>query len=184
MAHPLPVKREETLKVCESCPWLTKNHGKPHPAGWYKIANLKRLWNGLRSGRAPGMVCHSSDPKSIDYGSTSKVKDTVKPRDCAGALLVIGKHLQEVNADFEKGDKKLVAYKAKYKFPLTKGGIQGWLGEYLFGRFGNIEDRSKEVSLPWEKTDASGQAPEPSGTPSPSSSCCSQSASASTPQPE
>lgn len=150
MSMSLPTIREETLKVCESCPWLTKNHGKPHPAGWYKPANLKRLWNDLRTGRAPGMVCHSSDPKSIDYGSTSKVKDTCKPRECAGALLMVAKHLNEVSAASEAGDKKLATYKAKHRFPLTRDGIRNWIGEYVFGRFRNIEDRSTDVSLPWE----------------------------------
>lgn len=34
---------DNTPRICDTCPWRVKNHGKPHAAGWYKISNLRRL---------------------------------------------------------------------------------------------------------------------------------------------
>lgn len=135
-------------KICETCPWLTKNHGKPHPAGWYKIANIKRIWNGLRTGKAPGVVCHASDKDQAEYGGTAKVKLTVEKRPCAGAVLAVGKHIEEINACKTKDD--LAAYKARHKLPLTKFGIAAWWELTVFGQVPDVEDRRGEVSLPWD----------------------------------
>lgn len=44
--------------ACAECPWRLSNQGTPHPHGFYAAANLRRLWNGLRTGEAPGMTCH------------------------------------------------------------------------------------------------------------------------------
>ena len=128
-------------KVCASCPWLKSNHGKPHPAKWYSLANLRRLWNGLRTAKAPGMVCHSTDPESADYGSTVKVKETSEKKECVGAVILIIKHCNEMQAV------GLPAYRKKYgRIGMTLQGFRYWVERYLFGRVPRVEDRSAEIS--------------------------------------
>ena len=146
-ANPKPV---ECLKVCETCPWLTKNHGKKHPAGWYKLSNLKRLWNAMRKGNAPGIVCHSSDPDQAEYGGTAKIKPDVQKRACAGAYIALAKHINELN-----GSASYAEYAARHALPITKrGGLAILEKQFFGGGFPPVEDRSADVSLPWEKDDA------------------------------
>lgn len=138
----------EALRVCETCPWLTKNHGRKHHAGWYTKANLKRLWNGLRSGDCPGVVCHSTDPARVLYGGVTPVSPGTEKRQCAGALLVIFKHMNEISKS------KPWVYKANHPLPMKRSGIAHWVQRYLFGNLPVVEDRSADVSLPWEKQEA------------------------------
>lgn len=136
---------DNMLRICETCPWLTKNHGRKHHAGWYTKANLKRLWNGLRSGDCHGIVCHSTDPNRVLYGGVTPVAPGTEKQPCAGALLVIFKHMNEIAKTTPK------EYKAKYPLPMKREGIAHWVNQYLFGTLPTVEDRSAEVSLPWEK---------------------------------
>lgn len=140
----------ETLKVCETCPWLTKNHGKEHPAGWYTTNNLRRMWNGLRSGKCPGVVCHASDPDQKDYGGIAPIKLTVERRQCAGAILAVGKHVDKLNAAAKTGGLALQAYKDGHAAPLTRRGMVYWIERVMSGTVPAVEDRRDEVSLPWE----------------------------------
>lgn len=135
---------EECLKVCETCPWLKKNQGKKHKAGWYKLSNLKRLWNGLRTGKAPGMICHSTDPSSKEYGGSDKIKPDSKPTPCAGAILALGKHVNEMNAS---GDYN--TYAARKTRPITKRGVMSLYEQQIFGGIPAVEDRSDEIGFPW-----------------------------------
>jgi hypothetical protein len=84
-----------TPRVCATCPWRTANHGKPHPAKWYSIANLRRLWNGLRTAKAPGMICHSTDPKNVEYGGDAPVKPGHE-MECGGALYLLIQNIERV----------------------------------------------------------------------------------------
>lgn len=142
---------QKTVGVCATCPWRLSNQGKRHPAGWYRIANLRRLWNGIRSGDAPGMVCHSTDPKSADYGSTKAVPETAKRGECGGALLIIFRHMEALQQMTPK------EYGAAFPLPMKRGGIGHWLERYLVGNaFGNpipsvTCDQPEDVGLPWEK---------------------------------
>ena len=139
------MKNQTCLKVCDSCPWLRANHGKPHPAKWYSLANLRRLWNGLRRGKAPGMICHSSDPRSEEYGSTIAVKSNNKPRECAGALVLVIKHINEVNRD------TWPVYRTKWgRFGISLCGLRVWVERYIFGGIPSVEDRAKDVAGPDE----------------------------------
>ena len=107
------------LKVCPTCPWIRQNHGKKHPAKWYSLANLKRLWNGVRTGKAPGMVCHSTDPESPEYGGTNP---NIKPgaeHECAGLIQIVIKQVDSVNES-----KTFKEYQAKHKFPFTRTGLR------------------------------------------------------------
>ncbi len=74
-------------RPCSSCPWLTVNHGKPHPDGWYTKGNRKRLWNGgLRHGDL--MSCHKTDPHNpVPEGEKPVPGDTVV-HECTGALIL------------------------------------------------------------------------------------------------
>jgi hypothetical protein len=137
------------IRVCDTCPFLKVNHGKPHPAKWYSIKNLRRLWNGLRTGKAPGMVCHSSDPNNKDYGGDKNVKPGHE-QECAGALILMIRHANEY------GRLSKLAYKVKYPLGLTLRALATFVEAQLFGQLPSVEDRSAEVGLPWEN-DTSGE---------------------------
>lgn len=81
---------------CAACPWLTTNHRRPHPEGYYTDANRRRLWNGLRTGEAPGMTCHPTDPEN------QPVKNDQRTRECAGAAILAQRELRafEDSEDF------------------------------------------------------------------------------------
>lgn len=140
-------KGKPCFKVCESCPWLVKNHGKLHPAGWYKIANLRRLWNGLRTGKAPGMICHSTDPDSAEYGSVFPIKPTSEPRECGGWLAIASEHNDELirSTSFRQ-------YWKKHKLPFTQQGLANIYNRFLFSRGYSVNSNAGKVGLPWEGT--------------------------------
>lgn len=144
-------EEKKCLKVCETCPWLKKNHGKEHPDGWYKTSNIKRIWNGLRTGRAPGVICHSTDADQADYGGVAKINPETKKQECAGALLALGKHVTEVNETVSQLKEGLKAYQARHALPLTKTGLAVIFERQVFGGIPPVEDRRDEVGLPWDK---------------------------------
>jgi hypothetical protein len=122
------LKKKPAIGVCATCPWRKENHGKAHPANWYTAANLRRLWNGLRSGKSPGMVCHATDPESPEYGSTKAPPASARKQDCAGALALV--HI-EMNAlshapSFE-------AYRRARPDGLTRTGAYVWAERIIFG---------------------------------------------------
>ncbi len=126
-----------TLRVCETCPWLRKNHGLKHPAKWYTKGNIKRLWNGLRTANAPGMVCHSTDPDNADYGGKGNVRPDFRKQECAGALILVIQNVNAVSAGLPQPNQP----------PLTKAGLAHYVSRYLFGGLPAVEDR-KDVGLP------------------------------------
>lgn len=136
---------ETRLSVCATCPWRKKLQGTPHPAGWYRLANLRRLWNGLRTGNAPGMICHASDPDSTDYGSTRPVPAESKPRECAGAIQLIYTEVAVLNdcPDFN-------TYKRGRRFPITRTAALKWLERHAFRGTPEIV-KCEDVGLPWEQ---------------------------------
>lgn len=82
---------------CRQCPWLTSNHGKPHPDGWYTKANRARLWAGLRRGEA--MSCHPTDPGNpvslrAQAQGYQPAPAHAERRECAGALILQQRELQ------------------------------------------------------------------------------------------
>jgi hypothetical protein len=127
-------------RICNTCPWRVVNHGKPHPAGWYKIANLKRLWAGLRSGRAPGMICHSTDSKNVEYGGTAPVKPGHES-ECGGALYLL---IRNVNA-LGKGEPQPI------QPPLARKCIARLVERHLFDGGLSVEPPAKpeDVGVPW-----------------------------------
>lgn len=112
---------------CATCPFLRENQGRPHGAGWYTKKNLVRLWNGLRTGKAPGMVCHSTDPDSPNYGGTKDVKPGHK-RECIGANTLIQRELTTLAKA-----PSLAAYRKQYPNGLTRAGAIQWVERIMFG---------------------------------------------------
>jgi hypothetical protein len=136
---------QKTLSVCATCPWRKKLQGTKHPAGWYKLANIKRLWNGIRTGNAPGMVCHASDPGSVDYGSTKVVPEGTEKRECAGALQLIFTEINILN-----GHPTIKAYGKTRKSPMTRAGVLYWMERYIFGKPPAVMP-CEDVGFPWKQ---------------------------------
>lgn len=134
------------IAVCATCPFRKANHGIKHPAGWYKPANLKRLWNGLRTADAPGMTCHSSDPRSNEYGGTKHVPENSVTHECAGAL-------QLIYREFEVLDKlpDIKTYRDSRKSPLTRNGVAHWVWRRLTNSLPGVLP-CDNVELPWEQS--------------------------------
>jgi hypothetical protein len=98
--------------ACAACPWRTDNHRKPHPEGWYSDANRRRLWSGLRTGEAPGMTCHPTDPLNQPVG------DSTVTRECAGAWLIIARECDALNKA-----QSIAAYRKGRKLAMTREGL-------------------------------------------------------------
>lgn len=126
------------LHICDGCPWLKVNHRKRHVNKWYTKSNLRRLWNGLRKGEAPGMLCHATDPNAGEYMGASNIKSG-KESECGGAVLLIGLNIAAL------GEKK----EQPYKPGITKWGLSAILGRYLMRGIPSVVDRRDEVGLPW-----------------------------------
>lgn len=94
------------------------------------------------------MVCHASDPASAEYGSVNAVHPATKPRQCAGALILVIRHVNECGAT-----KNLDDYQQRHgPSALTLPGLRMWVSRYLFRDMPAVEDyRINEVGLPWEK---------------------------------
>jgi hypothetical protein len=133
-----PMQPGKTLRVCETCPFMLTNHRQRHDAGWYTVGNLRRLWNGLRTGKAPGMVCHSTDPDSKYYGGKGDIKPG-KKAECAGALLLILTNMNAIADDRPQ----------PHTPGLTKAAVANWAWKYLMRAIPAVEDRSADVGLPW-----------------------------------
>jgi hypothetical protein len=129
---------------CASCPWLRANHGKKHGDKWYTTSNLRRLWNGLRTGRAPGMVCHSTDPDSADYGNERPPAPGAKKHECVGATALIQRELDMITPykDFR-------VYRREHPDGMTKPGLAHWVNRIVFGGGVDTCEPSADVGLPW-----------------------------------
>lgn len=116
-------------RACAQCPWRVSNQGKRHPGHWYTLANLKRLWNGLRSAEAPGMTCHPTDPNNPVPDGCPSVPDGADTRECTGSLILITRELLllEKYGDFKE-------YRRLRRVGLTRDGVVHWaLGRVKLG---------------------------------------------------
>lgn len=111
---------EAMKQPCANCPWRKSNQGKPHPHGWYTVQNLRRLWKGLRTGEAPGMTCHPTDPNNEVPEGCRAAPEGAEAKECAGALLLVQKELNI----FQKDPKGYL--KARGRRGLSKYGIAWW----------------------------------------------------------
>lgn len=124
-------------RPCAACPWLLANHGRRHPDGWYRATNLRRLWAGLRTGEAPGMSCHPTDPDNpVPEGWRGVPVGTVT-RECAGAQTLVQRELRlfERLADQLGIDAPILRiYRALRPRGLTRAGLAHWVhGQMLAG---------------------------------------------------
>lgn len=145
----MKVERSEidapTDHPCAACPWLTANHRRRHPEGWYTDANRRRLWNGLRTGDAPGMTCHPTDPLN------QPVRDGICTRECAGAWTLLAREWRDFEIATHHGA-AMVEYRRGRRLPMTRGGFIV-LAEALMpapfgrGRMGLTFDLTTPVSI-------------------------------------
>lgn len=86
-------------RPCSACPWRLSNQGrKDDPHGFYTKANLKRLWDGLRSGEAPGMTCHPTDPEMAVYAGYEATADRPATAECAGSIVLLAREFKAFEA--------------------------------------------------------------------------------------
>lgn len=163
---------------CGTCPFLTRNFGRPSPEGfvratsgesakghvfyeWYSKKNLIRLWrDGLRKGNA--MICHSTDPNASQYGGKNAVPGIEKI--CTGSLAALFQHLKFIEQLIKKGlSPREVQKQYREKagaYPLTKEGQASWAWNFAIGKtdfpIGTDIPRSvdpsllSDVSVPWQ----------------------------------
>lgn len=105
-------------KACAACPWRKSNQGKQHAHGWYSQANLDRLWRGLRTGEAPGMTCHPTDPDNLVPEGHRAPPDDSQKHECAGSLILVIRELRAIEADPK-------SYPRRFPF-LSKSGVLWW----------------------------------------------------------
>ena len=80
---------------CAQCPWRTANHGQRHPHGFYRKANLRRLWNQIRGGGGL-QSCHMTDTGHPDHVAAGAKGD--RPHECAGSLVLVQRELRRYEA--------------------------------------------------------------------------------------
>lgn len=138
-------KKGQCAKACKTCPWLTVNHNKrPDLENWYSTANLKRLWEGIRSGSP--MICHSTDPEAINYGGTKEIKPG-KEMHCVGSLVLVMAHANYLG---KLSDQAASSYwKKLYSF--TRHGLAAFAERMLFEKK-SLPDAvdTQGISVPWE----------------------------------
>ncbi len=128
--------------ACEACPWRIANRGRRTSGGWYTLANLRRLWNGLRSGAAPGMTCHQTDPVNPPSDDGRRAPAGTETKECAGALLLVAREIAVLNRLANThGVRGLDEYRRRRPKGLTKHGIIAWATRSTFGGtpFGGIK---------------------------------------------
>lgn len=128
-----PIIEAKHTKACNACPWRRSNQGKRTSGGWYSRANLQRLWNGLRTSKAPGMTCHPTDPRNPPSDSGVQAKPEAETQECYGALLLIAREVSLGSALADKHGKD--AFKL-YRFArpkgLTRAGMSHWVLRFAF----------------------------------------------------
>lgn len=133
-------------RACSHCPWRLSNQGTPHPHGFYRAANLRRLWTGLRTGQAPGMTCHPTDPRMVEWEGYEDTADREVTNECAGATALVLREVMrfqaltfEVDAEKDAGARTqhgeaLRRYKAAQPRGLTKAALADAVWRYLTGK--------------------------------------------------
>lgn len=156
--------REAAKSPCVGCPWLIKNHGRRTADGWYTKANLLRLWGGIRTGEAPGMTCHPTDPDNpvSEAGSAQGLKSAPEgavTRECAGSIIIQQRELdlyQRADGDFSayrKGRSRAMTREALFHFGMRM--VVRWPGEIPVRSDHNMaEPVGVPNILPWSAPDS------------------------------
>lgn len=115
--------------ACAACPFRLENHGRRTGDGWYTKANRRRLWSGLRTGDAPGMTCHPTDPANPapKRRPCARAADGADFRECTGwhHVAQVELRLFEQAAEAHPGDFAAAwrAYRASSQHPMTRAGL-------------------------------------------------------------
>lgn len=114
-------------KPCADCPWRVENlKRKPDPHKFYTLANLRRLWKGLRNGER--MTCHPTDPHMAEYEGLEKTADRKTTHECTGATILVQREIMRFQECAEEADAEgkkdgFRRYQKKYPGGLTKIGF-------------------------------------------------------------
>lgn len=141
--------------ACEQCPWRTANQGKKHKFGFYTKANLRRLWNGLRTGNAQS--CHMTDPSHPEHIAVGAKPDS-KAQECPGSVILIHREIARLAGEEKCVDgPALDRYLKTRKKGLTNEGILFWIVQriqmagvpFMGGaKLPDVREDDPEVSLP------------------------------------
>src|SRR5579864_1339428 len=116
----------EQKKPCAQCPWRLANHGKPHKFGFYRKANLRRLWNQIRSGGAE-QSCHLTDPSHPDHVAVG-AKPGAQAQECPGSVILILREVNRMSDNNVMTPESADAYFASRRKGIKKGtGALYWL---------------------------------------------------------
>jgi len=123
---PALVKVEPACPVpCKFCPWRLANQGsKPDPHKFYTLANLKRLWGGLRRGAQ--MSCHPTDPRMAEFAGYEALADRIVTNECTGALVIMQREFmvyQGITEANPQSKKTLQMYRKQRPNGLTREGL-------------------------------------------------------------
>lgn len=150
MSRPL---HPATDHPCAACPWLTANHGKPHPHGWYLLKNLRRLWRELRRGQT--MSCHPTDPDNVVPPGAAEPPPDAATRECAGALVLMQRETMRMQRAAEAAQAAgakdgLARYRHAHPKGLTRGGICEVVARATMGGtpFGGLAMARPDLNLP------------------------------------
>jgi hypothetical protein len=129
-------------QACKDCPWRIENHGRRSSGGFFTVANRKRLWNGLRTGEAPGMTCHGTDPRkktAAEHEEWDETAGAEATHECAGSVAVVQRELlifQNIAEGLPEGAKAgraLTIYRKMRPRGMTRGGFAEWISRVAFG---------------------------------------------------
>lgn len=141
--------------ACAECPWRLANQGKRHKFGFYRLSNVKRLWNQLRRGGGE-QSCHKTDPSHPDHIATG-TKPNAKAQECPGSVIVVLREVQKMADGNTVSPESLKRYQATRKKGLTKTGILFWVvqriqlaGAPFVGgaKLPEVDVDDKEIGLP------------------------------------
>lgn len=120
-----------TKKACAQCPWRRSNQGTRHRFGFYRKANLRRLWNEVRKGGAP-QSCHLTDPGHPDHIAVG-ASPNATAQECPGSVVLVLRELYRITGT-ESGlitPENVDAYLGRRKKGLSKRGILYWAVERI-----------------------------------------------------
>lgn len=148
-------------RPCKTCPFRASNVGKVEPRKWFTVKNLLRIWNGVRRGKAPGMLCHRTDVNAADYGMKPAPPGTVA-QECAGLLVVVARHAKLIEAACQKGGaprEVWLRYTRVVARPFSRMAfVGGWVPRLALGGVPivggepvpNVDVDEPDVKEPWE----------------------------------
>ena len=157
-------------QACAQCPWRLSNQGTPHPHGFYDKGNIKRLWDGLRTGEAPGMSCHPTDSRMAEYEGYEQTAEREQMYRCTGSMVMVARelarfqaHTRDVDQETEAGAKlprgeALKRYRAEAgRHGMTRDGLGELVWQWATGSFKfpdvaaiNDRDLGHHLILVWD----------------------------------